>query len=41
MDVIGSISRDYVDYDYLDVAGFILEYGVGSNVWYVVGAILC
>ena len=38
MDVIGSISRDYVDYDYPDVAGSILGYGVGSNVWDVVGA---
>ena len=40
MDVIGSISRGYSNYDYLDVAGSILVYGVGSNVWDVVGAIL-
>ena len=39
MDVIGLISRDYADCDYPDVAGSILGYGVGSNVWDVVGAI--
>ena len=30
MDVIGLISLDYADYDYPDVAGLILGYGVGS-----------
>ena len=39
MDVIGLISRDYADYYYLDVAGSILGYGVGSNVCDVVGVI--
>ena len=39
MDVIGLISKYYVDYDYPDVEGSILGYGVGSNVWDVVGAI--
>ena len=40
MDVIGLISRDYAYYDYLDVASSILRYGLGSNVWDVVGVIL-
>ena len=39
MDVIGSISQDYADYDYPDVAGSIFGYGVGSNVWDLVGVI--
>ena len=39
MDVIGLISRDYVDYDYPDIASSILGYGVGSNVWDIVGVI--
>lgn len=40
MDVIGLISLDYADYDYPDVAGLILGYGVGSNVCDIVGVIL-
>ena len=40
MYVIGSISQDYADYDYRNVSGLILEYGVGSNVWDIVGVIL-